>query len=97
MTKINNFKKTESDKKKEILFYKGQLRELIALLEEWAPKGADLPAIKKYRTMDLQGSTSSDDASELRIRNMRLEEEIRRLKASSGSGNGQIKESRVKQ
>ena len=53
---------------------------MIALLEEWGPKGIDIPSIKKYQNMDLTGEKGTEAMEELRIRNIRLEEEIRRMK-----------------
>lgn len=32
----------------------------MALLEEWGPKGIDVPTINKYKSMDLSGDKSSD-------------------------------------
>lgn len=45
-------------------------------MEEWAPKGIDLPALKKFKVLDLNDQTGIDELSDLRIKNMRLEEEV---------------------
>lgn len=63
------------------------------MLEEWGPKGIDIPSIKKYQAMDLSAEKGTEVADELRIRNMRLEEEIRRLKGLNSSSG--MKESRA--
>lgn len=42
-------------------------------MEEWGPKGIDIPSIKKYQTIDLSGEKGTEAAEELRIRNIRLE------------------------
>jgi hypothetical protein len=49
-------------------------------LEEYSPKGVDIPDIKKYLNMDLADEEAPGDSEALRIKNRRLEEEIRRLK-----------------
>jgi hypothetical protein len=50
------------------------MRGLLSLMEEWAPKGVDLPALKKYRSMDLNAPSEIDELSQLRVKNMKLEE-----------------------
>ena len=52
------------------------MRSLLSLMEEWAPKGIDLPALRKFKNLDLSDSTNGDELSDLRIKNMRLEEEV---------------------
>lgn len=94
LDKINSLKRDLSEKKKEIINLKSYARELIALLEEWGPKGIDVPSIKKYQNMDLTAEKGTEAVEELRVRNIRLEEEIRRLKDLS---NSRFKESRVMQ
>ena len=42
-------------------------------MEEWAPKGIDLPALRKFRSLELNGIDDVDELSELRVKNMRLE------------------------
>jgi len=42
-------------------------------MEEWAPKGIDLPALRKFKMLDLNDPSSGDELSELRVKNMRLE------------------------
>jgi hypothetical protein len=53
LARINTLKKVENDRKKEIASLKSYMRQLMALLEEWSPKGADLPAMRKFRSLDL--------------------------------------------
>lgn len=60
------------------------MRSLLSLMEEWAPKGVDLPALRKFKTLDLNDPSDVDEVSQLRVKNMKLEEEVRRLKASGG-------------
>ncbi len=36
------------------------MRELVALLEEWGPKGIDIPSIKKYQNMDLSAEKGAE-------------------------------------
>jgi len=33
---------------------------LVALLEEWGPKGIDVPSINKYKAMDLNSEKGAD-------------------------------------
>ena len=63
-------------KKKEIAILKAHMRSLLSLMEEWAPKGIDLPALRKFKNLDLNDSNVGDELSDLRIKNMRLEEEV---------------------
>lgn len=43
-------------------------------MEEWAPKGVDLPALRKFKALDLNDANGMDELSELKVKNMRLEE-----------------------
>jgi predicted nuclease with TOPRIM domain len=92
LDKISSLKGDLSNKKKEIINLKGYGRELVALLEEWGPKGIEIPSIKKYQNLDLSVEKGNEVCEELRIRNIRLEEEIKRMKNLSSS---QMKESRA--
>lgn len=52
------------------------MRSLLSLMEEWAPKGVDLPALRKFKTLDLNDPSDVDEVSQLRVKNMKLEEEV---------------------
>lgn len=60
LDKINSLKRDLSERKKEIINLKGYVRELIALLEEWGPKGIDIPSIKKYQNMNLSAEKGTE-------------------------------------
>jgi hypothetical protein len=42
-------------------------------MEEWAPQGVDLPALRKFKSLDLNDDGEVDKISELRVKNMKLE------------------------
>jgi hypothetical protein len=52
---------------------KSYIRELLTLLEEWGPKGMDIPGLKKYESLDLTTDKNIEAIEELRIKNIRLE------------------------
>jgi hypothetical protein len=52
------------------------MRSLLSLMEEWAPKGVDLPALRKFKSIDLNDPSDVDELSQLRVKNMKLEEEV---------------------
>ena len=60
LDKINSLKRDLSERKRDIINLKSYVRELIALLEEWGPKGIDIPSIKKYQHMDLTPEKGSE-------------------------------------
>ena len=62
---IQELKRTKAE-------YKTYIRELINLLEEYSPKGVDIPDIKKYLNMDLTEQGQTGDVEALRIKNRRL-------------------------
>ncbi len=72
INRYNNLKKSDSNKKKEIAALKTHMRSLLSLMEEWAPKGVDLPALRKFKSLDLNDPSDVDELSELRVKNMRL-------------------------
>lgn len=36
------------------------MRQLVALLQEWSPEGAEVPAIKKFKSLDLTSEIDAD-------------------------------------
>lgn len=63
ITRYNNLKQSDSLKKKEMAALKAHMRSLLSLMEEWAPKENDLPALRKFKTLDLNDQTGVDELS----------------------------------
>lgn len=74
LNRIDQVKKSEGERKKEIANLKAYMRQMLSLLEEWGPKGVEIPLMRKFRTLDLTADADTDELSDLRIKNVRLEE-----------------------
>lgn len=60
LNRIDLVKKSESEKKREIANLKAYMRQMLSLLEEWGPKGVEIPTLRKFRALDLTSEANGD-------------------------------------